>query len=208
MGRRTNLGLLILLAGAFGTGVLAFAIGSSPDRWVVVSHAVFGIAILFLARPKWRVARRGLARRRQGRGPSIALFVLVATSLLFGVLHSTGIAVSLGPVTSMQVHVGAALVALPLVLWHLLVRRVRPRPTDLSRRAILQGAAVVAGAGALYLGLDATVRAAGLPGASRRFTGSEEMGSFRPAAMPVTRPNAELVTLRTGSAPENVFARL
>src|SRR5262245_43794423 len=29
-----------------------------------------------------------------------------------------------------------------------------------------------------------------------------------PAAMPVTRPNAELVTLSTGSAPEKVFARL
>jgi hypothetical protein len=43
----------------------------------------------------------------------------------------------------------------------------------------------VAAAG-VYVVITAVVRAAGLPGASRRFTGSYEAGSFDPAAMPTT----------------------
>jgi DMSO/TMAO reductase YedYZ molybdopterin-dependent catalytic subunit len=186
-GRRTNLALFGLLAGAALSGTLAYAFGRPWARWVVVAHAVLGFGILLLAPWKSIIARRGLRRRRPGSWASVALAVLVAVAIVTGVLHATGTAVSLGPVTSMQVHVGAALLSLPLAAWHVLGRRVRVRPTDLSRRNLLRAGAVVGGAGALYVATEGVVRVASLPGGTRRFTGSHETGSFEPGAMPVTQ---------------------
>jgi DMSO/TMAO reductase YedYZ molybdopterin-dependent catalytic subunit len=63
----------------------------------------------------------------------------------------------------------------------------------------------VAAAG-VYLTITAVARAAGLPGASRRFTGSYEVGSFNPAAMPTTSwiddvaPEVDPATWRLGIA--------
>jgi len=46
--------------------------------------------------------------------------------------------------------------------------------------------AAVVGAAAAYAGSEVVVRATGLPGAARRFTGSYEAGSFQPELMPVS----------------------
>jgi DMSO/TMAO reductase YedYZ molybdopterin-dependent catalytic subunit len=86
----------------------------------------------------------------------------------------------------MEFHVGAALAAVPLAIWHVVARRIRVRPTDLSRRGILRAGAVVASATMAYAASEVVVRAAGLPGAARRFTGSYEVGSYEPALMPVS----------------------
>jgi DMSO/TMAO reductase YedYZ molybdopterin-dependent catalytic subunit len=59
-----------------------------------------------------------------------------------------------------------------------------PRRTDLSRRTLIRTGTVAAGAAALYTALfGATLL---LPGRRRRFTGSYEVGSFQPRAMPDT----------------------
>jgi hypothetical protein len=135
------------------------------------------------------VARRGLRSRRAtpSAWASVALTVLVAASLLSGALHASGIAVSLGPVTAMQVHVGTAVAAIPLAVWHVVARRVRPRRTDLSRRNLVRAGAVLGGAGLVYGTVEGAVRLVSLPGADRRFTGSHQRGSFDPSAMPVTQ---------------------
>ena len=52
-----------------------------------------------------------------------------------GIAHATGIASSLGPVSAMQVHVGAALVAAPLAAVHVGKRPTRLRRSDAARRA-------------------------------------------------------------------------
>src|SRR5262245_52216098 len=60
-GRRTNLALLVLLAGAFVTGWLAFAVGGSPESRVVsAAHGVVGLALVVLAPWKTVIVRRGL----------------------------------------------------------------------------------------------------------------------------------------------------
>jgi hypothetical protein len=186
-GRRTNLALFVLLAVALGTGALAYGIGSGWAGPVAIAHGVAGLGIVLLAPWKSVVARRGLRRRRPGNWVSVALAVLVALAVAFGVLHSTGAAVEVGPVSAMQLHVGSALLSIPLALWHVVARRVRVRPTDLSRRSLLRAGALLGGAGVVYVATEGLAVAASLPGADRRFTGSHERGSFRPADMPVTQ---------------------
>lgn len=186
MGRRVNLALLALMAVAFVTGWLAFAYATAPARWSLVVHAVGGFAILALLPWKSIVARRGLRRRRPGRWASIALAVLVLASLLGGLLHSTGLLRWWGPYTAMELHVGAALAAVPFAAWHVVARPARPRRADLSRRRLLRAGVLLGAAGAGYAASELAVRASALPGAARRFTGSYEVGSFDPDLMPVS----------------------
>lgn len=186
MGRRTNLALLAVLAIAFATGWLAFAYGTAPARWSLVLHAVGGFALLALLPWKSIVARRSLRRRRPGRWASIVLAALVLASVAGGFLHSTGLLRWWGPYTAMELHVGAAIAAVPFAVWHLLARPVRPRRFDLSRRNLLAGGMLLAAAGVGYAGSELAVRLTGLPGAGRRFTGSYEIGSFEPDLMPVS----------------------
>jgi Oxidoreductase molybdopterin binding domain len=205
-GARTNLALLALLAAAFLTGWLAFAFATAPARWSLVVHAVSGIAIVLLLPWKSMVARRGLRRPRPGRWASILLGVLVLASIAAGLAHSTGLVIAAGSITAMDVHVGAAIAAVPLAIWHLLARPIRLRRADLSRRTFLRGAIAIAGATAAYGATEIAVRAGGLPGGKRRFTGSYEAGSFVPSLMPVSSwmfdaiPQLDTArwTLRTG----------
>ena len=185
LGARTNLALLALLAIAFATGWLAFSYATAPARWSLVVHATTGFAILLLLPWKSMIARRGMRRPRPGRWASITLGALVIVSLAAGLAHSAGL-VFIGPLTAMDFHVGAALIAVPLALWHVAARRIRLRQADLSRRNFLRGAAALSAAAVGYGASELVVRAAALPGGRRRFTGSYEAGSFRPDQMPVS----------------------
>jgi DMSO/TMAO reductase YedYZ molybdopterin-dependent catalytic subunit len=185
-GARTNLALLAFLAVAFLTGWLAFAYATAPARWSLVVHAAGGFAILAMLPWKSMIVRRGIGRPRPRRWASVLLGVLVLISLVAGFLHSSGVLVYWGPVSAMDFHVGGAIAAVPLAIWHVAERRVRVRTTDLSRRSVLRAGAVVAGAAVAYAASEVIVRATGLPGAARRFTGSYEAGSHQPALMPVS----------------------
>jgi DMSO/TMAO reductase YedYZ molybdopterin-dependent catalytic subunit len=188
-GRRTNLALLGGLLLAFGTGALAFGVGSGWARWVLGAHAAAGAALLLLSPWKSSIASRALARRprRRASGAGIGLAVLIAVALVTGFGHSTGLLRSLGPVSAMQVHVGAALACLPLAIWHVVARPQRPRHADLGRRGLLRAGALAGAATLGWVATEAVERVAGLPGARRRFTGSYAAGSMDPASMPVTQ---------------------
>ena len=185
-GARTNLALLAFLAIAFLSGWLAFAFASAPARWSLVIHAAGGFGILVLLPWKSMIGRRGLGRPRPGRWASVLLGVLVLISLAAGLVHSTGLLVNLGPLTAMEFHVGSALAAVPFAIWHVAARRIRVRSTDLSRRSALIAGAAIAGAAIAYAASEVVVRATGMPGAARRFTGSYEAGSYEPGQMPVS----------------------
>ena len=192
-GRRTNLGLLALLLTAAGTGVLAYGFGTLTASAVIVAlHGAAGLGLLLLVPWKAVVIRR--ARRRSGgrreAGAGIALGVLLAFTVVLGLVHIVGGAgpwPALGGITALQLHVGAGIVVLVLLAAHARGTHQRPRATDLSRRSLLQAGALGVGAVALWAGTEGLLRATGAPGARRRGTGSYERGTGDPAAMPVTQ---------------------
>jgi len=188
--RRTNLALLVVLVAALATGGLAFAAGTGWGRPVVVGHALAGLAVLVLVPWKSPIVRRGLARRAApGRWASVAFGALVLVAVATGLAHATGNLAGLGPVSAMQVHVGAALAAVPLLVWHAAARGgARARRTDLSRRALLRAGAVAATAGLVLLAVEGVTRLAALPGARRRFTGSLPLAATGTAADPARIP--------------------
>ena len=187
MKRWTNLALFVLLGLAFVTGWVAFFYATAPSRWSLILHASSGYAIVVLTPWKTVIAAHGIKRRRSGWWASLLLTVMVAVSVLAGILHSTGLLVSVGALSAMEVHVGAALAALPFVAWHVVARRIPVRAVDLSRRSLLRAGSLLASAGVIYAATEGAVRLAGLAGGERRFTGSYEYGSFQPDLLPVTQ---------------------
>lgn len=185
-GRRTNLALGVLLIGAVFTGLASNTIGVDWPLDLATVHGVMALAILGLAPWKSLVIRRGLRRRRAGNWTSLVLLGLALTAWASGIIHSTGLTTHIGPLTVMQVHVGAAVLTLATVVQHFLRHPIPPRTTDVNRRALLRGTVLTSGAGVAWLGWQRTLRALDWPGADRRFTGSHERGNGDPTALPVT----------------------
>jgi DMSO/TMAO reductase YedYZ molybdopterin-dependent catalytic subunit len=186
-GRRTNLALLALLLLAFVTGVASWMVGPGLVRWIVIAHGVVGLSIVALAPWKSTIARRGLQRRRPGRGTAIAFAVLIMTSIVAALVHVTGVIESVGTLSPLGIHVTAAVAAIVVGVVHVLQRPVRPRATDLSRRSLLRSGAVLGAGAAGWLALEGVLRVTGVRGASRQATGSFETGSGVPAEMPITQ---------------------
>jgi DMSO/TMAO reductase YedYZ molybdopterin-dependent catalytic subunit len=187
MKRWTNLALFVLLGLAFTTGWVAFFYSTAPSRASLIVHAVSGYAIVALTPWKVVIAARGIQRRRPGWWASLVFTALVIASVIAGILHSTGLLLGVGPFSAMEVHVGAALAAIPFVVWHAIARRIPVRAVDLSRRSLLRAGTLVASAGLTYGAGELAVRVLSLPGARRRLTGSYESGSLQPAQLPVTQ---------------------
>ena len=187
--RRTNLALFALLTLSLVTGTLAYAVGASPATTLVtVAHGAGGLGLLLLVPWKSVIVRRGLRRRGSSKGwAGLALAAVLLVTVAAGVLHAVGGYHVLAGITAMQVHVGAALVAVPLLIDHVLTHGQRVRRTDASRRVALRAVALTGGALVVHTAVNSAAAAFELPGAKRRTTGSHEIGSGDPARMPVTQ---------------------
>jgi hypothetical protein len=180
-GRRTNLALFGLLIAAAATGGLAFAAGTPiPATLITVAHGLVGLAIVLLVPWKTVIVRRAPALQ----AASIALVVLIAICLTSGIAEVfLGYGV-LWPLSPMQIHVGSAVVAAPLLIWHVLrQRRQRVRRIDFSRRTLLRTGVLGAGATAIYSVFEGLGWLAGSPSASRTATGSHRLAGH---AIPAT----------------------
>lgn len=204
--RRTNLALMALMVLAVMSGFAAFSIGTSPGLWVVVSHGVFGLGVLVLTPWKSSIAKRGFSRHGSTRWVSTALALGVVITLASGILLITGVADRIGPLTTMQVHVGAGLTALALTAVHYRQRPVTPRASDLTRRNTIRAASLLGAAGVIYAGGEWVLGLIGAPGADRRFTGSHEIDDNDPPpatqwlndSVRVIDRNAHVMTTPTG----------
>ena len=180
-GRRTNLALLVVLVGAFLSGWAAFAAGTAvPSRVTTIGHGLLGLGVIVLMPWKTVVVRRALALRLASLGLAAVIILCLAAGFV-EVFVGYGLVAGISPI---QVHVGAAFVALPLLARHLLRHpRQLPRRADLSRRQLLRTAGFVAAIGAGYAVLEGAGRLAGLPSASRIASGSHRIN---PDAIPAT----------------------
>jgi hypothetical protein len=181
-GRRTNLALLIVLVGAAVTGGLAFAAGTpAPARLVTIAHGLFGLAVVLLTPWKTVIVRRAPAIR----AVSLILVALVLICIGSGLVEVFGGYGVLWRVSPIQVHVGSALLAAPLLAWHLLRHRwQRLRRVDLSRRTLLRTGLLAVGVGTTYAALEGLGGLAGSASASRIATGSHKVAAdAAPATM-------------------------
>jgi predicted Abi (CAAX) family protease len=161
--------LLVMLGTAVITGLTAETLGAPGlGRWVVACHGVVGLAVALLTPWKTRVAQRGLRRRNAKRALSLVLAALVTVALVTGVLNTVGVPERLGRFTVLWVHIAASLVLLPLLGWHVLARKTRPRSTDVSRRNVLRISGLVSAAAVAWWAGGRAVSVVGLPGADRR----------------------------------------
>ena len=193
--RVTNLTLLVGLALVFATGAGSVATGSARGRWIVLAHGAVAALIVVLAPAKTRIVRSGLRQRPAGRYASLLLAALTVAALVAGVAHSTGLVRSVAGLPSLWLHIALALGLVPLLVWHLVARRVRARASDLTRRTLLRTGWLVALAAATDTAVTLGADAAGLPGSRRRFTGSYETASGDPARLPPTIWLADTVPL-------------
>ncbi|MEL7206992.1 MAG: molybdopterin-dependent oxidoreductase, partial [Actinomycetota bacterium] len=182
---QVNLWLAVAVLGAAATGLVSWAVGTEWARLWTALHAAFGVMVLVLTPAKTSGSVRvGLRRGRTSRWLSIAFGVLVLAVIGLGLAHSTGAWTGVGYWTSLWTHFLLAFVVLPLLLWHVLARPVRTRAVDFDRRMLL-GGGMAAGVAALTVGtVELGVRLVGASGGRRRFTGSHEVGSMDPDAMP------------------------
>ena len=147
-GRRTNLALLVVLIGAALTGGLAFAAGTPiPARVATLVHGLFGLAVVLLVPWKSVIVRRAPDRRLA----SVALVALIAVCIISGLIEVFGGYGVMWRLSPMQLHVGSAVLAAPLLGWHLVHhRRRRLHRRDLSRRTLLRTGVLAVGVAATY----------------------------------------------------------
>ncbi len=183
--RQVNLLLAVAVGGTVVTGLTSWAIGTGWARWWTALHGTFGLSLLVLAPAKITGSvRPGLRRGRAGRGLSIAFGFVILATIALGLAHSTGLWTGVGYWSSLWTHFLLAFLSLPLLVWHLGSRPVRPHRVDTDRRLVIGGLSALGVAAAGVAATEGAVRAVGLKGADRRFTGSHEVGSHDPLAMP------------------------
>ena len=185
-GRQANLALLVVVPLSAATGFTMFLLGSGPVWPVAILHGVVGLLVVVLVPWKSVVVRRGLQRpHRAGVVASLALGASVALALVTGLAHIEGALLASAPVTTLQLHVGAGLLAVVLTFAHARRRRVRARRKDLSRRSFVRLAVLTSAAGVLETGVQAAGAATAQRGI-RRPTGSFRLTSSSVDAIPAT----------------------
>jgi Oxidoreductase molybdopterin binding domain len=180
-GRRTNVALLVVLVGAAVTGGLAFAAGTAvPARLATLLHGVLGLAVVMLVPWKSVIVRRAPVLRTASLSLVVLIVICIASGLI-EVFLGYGVLWRLSP---MQIHVGSAALAVPLLAWHVLRhRRQRLRRTDFSRRTLLRTGVLAGGVAAMYGALEGIGQLTDSASASRIATGSHRVSA---GAVPAT----------------------
>ncbi|CAN5637058.1 hypothetical protein BH10ACT1_BH10ACT1_43160 [soil metagenome] len=184
-GRQVNLAIEAALVLAVGSGLVSWSVGDRWNGWATTLHGITGLSLLLLIPAKVRgPVRRGLRRARPSRWLSSAFGVLVLATLALGIVHATGLWFGHGPWSALWTHELFAFSTIPLLLWHLASRPVRPKARDVDRRAVLRLGATSGAAAGIWLVQRPLAAVAGLAGGHRRPTGSHEVASHRPLEMP------------------------
>ncbi|MEF8857971.1 MAG: molybdopterin-dependent oxidoreductase [Halolamina sp.] len=169
--------ILVVVTTAVGTGLLSWTGWLSPALLVTL-HTVVSLTLVGLLLFKFaRVANRVRDSRNWDRATpiSVLLGAVVVAVLALGIFWGLGGNVPVGPWTTLNVHIGFGLLAIPLLLLHLRARLRLPSRTDASRRSALKtGGLLVAG----VLAWRATEFVAATRDVVTRETGSKPIGDL------------------------------
>ncbi len=176
------------MVAALVSGLVSWVVPLSVARPVVVFHATAGLMILVVSPLKLRGSvKAGFKRRRSTRWLSTGFGVLVAATIALGAAHATALWFGVGYWSALWTHQLLAFLLIPLLIWHVSTRPVRPSLTDVDRRAVLAtGATGVVALGVIVV-QESVAGLLGTAAAGRAGTGSHESGSFDPAAMPTVQ---------------------
>jgi len=169
----TNRLLLAFIVAATVSGGVALVVGGALSGPITIVHAVTGLGLLFLARPKSRIAKRGLKRRKRHVFLSVLLVILTLLTLATGVAHSSGLEL-VAPDLLLRLHIGCAIGAVMLITAHVFMRHAGPGRVD-SRRQVLRAAAIGAEASVLWGAQRGIAPMISSRAADRRASGSIEL---------------------------------
>lgn len=175
--------LLALTIGlGFATGIISLISGAGWQGFIFAAH---GMAGLWLAVLLWgkvrRVWPRIIQRRRWDHHTwaSLTTLVLVGGMLALGIGWSMGGSLTFLGYNLLAWHITLGLALMAFVSLHMFTRAKPLRVRDVrGRRTLLRAGALALGGIALWPAQGVANRTLHLPGATRRFTGSREAGSF------------------------------
>jgi DMSO/TMAO reductase YedYZ molybdopterin-dependent catalytic subunit len=188
--RGTDWGLAALVGLLIATGVLTLFAGRSSDAWVFAAHDALGVAVGLLVIVKLRrVWSRVASWARWDRRTVVGVVgIAVVTAVLgSGVLWAVGVTPAPVGYSLLAWHDALGALLGVVVATHM-VARARPlRRRDIThRRQFLAAAGIAAGSVVAWRTQRPLEALLGLRGATRRFTGSYESGSFAANAFPAT----------------------
>jgi hypothetical protein len=186
--RQLNLLLELLVVAAITSGLVSWVVPLAFARLATLVHAVSGLTILVVAPLKLQgPVRAGFRRRRPTRWVSAGFGVAVLITIALGAIHASGIWTGIGYWSALWTHQLVGFTLIPLLIWHVTTRPVRPSLIDVDRRGFLATAVRLGVAAAVVGGQEVSLRALRLEGADRAGTGSHDVGSFDPDRMPTVQ---------------------
>jgi DMSO/TMAO reductase YedYZ molybdopterin-dependent catalytic subunit len=177
-----NIALLGLLLLQFVTGYAGFTNGRPPNAWLLWAHGIGAYALIvlmafkgFIIADAWRRKKRWTGERRA----YVVLFVLLLLTTALGLSWTFGGPRYLAGFSYVSLHIYVAIPVMLLMGWHAWKMRFVWRVSGATGRRLFLGMALSAAAGLLlWRAGDRAKALAGWPGATRRFTGSYETGSY------------------------------
>ena len=183
-----NILLLLFILTDMISGFFGLISGSEDRAIYILLHRISGYGILAVL--AWKAANiiRSFKwpKKKPVRMASLALAIVLAVTLALGLVWSIFGDFSWWMFSGLSWHIYAGVVLAPLLLWHgWYMFRGPPISFWAERRSVLRfGALAVVGFAAWQLS-EGIARAGSLAGATRRFTGSYEKGSFSGNDYPV-----------------------
>lgn len=188
--RLTDWSLAFAAALAFMTGIVSLLSGLPQEWFIFALHGVAGFWLLLLLWSKLqRVWPRLIHPRRWDRRTVYGLLALLLVTLALGsgIWWVGGGVWYLAGFNLLNWHIGLGILLTAVVLFHMFARAKRLRKRDIAgRRQVLHLGALLFGSVALWPGQQLAERVLNLAGARRRFTGSQESGSYAGNAFPTS----------------------
>ncbi len=177
-----NVVLLVLLVVQAITGYFGMVNGRISRAWILWAHGIGAYALLVLLYWKGGIILDALRRKTvwtRRRVAFAALFGLLLLTLFSGLLWTFDGPIYLGGFSLVSLHIYLAVPLLLLMAWHAWHMRFIWRVSETVGRRLFLGTAVSTILGFVTWRLvEWGIGELDLPGATRRFTGSYEKGSF------------------------------